>query len=254
MTRSSRVQSIDRAMAILNCFSEKNQELKLSEIAERLDLNKSTVHGILNTLKYHGIIDQVEETQRYKLGLYLVELGHIVLKSMDIRRIASPIIHSIRDEMEETVHLGSLDNMEVVYIDKIESHQSMRIFTTIGARKPAYCTGIGKAMLAYLDDEILLNLLPEKLEPLTSKTITDRSKLLEDLAKIREKGYAFDDEENNVGLTCVAAPIFDHRGKARYAISVSGPTVRMNDEKIEEIVRVVKDAAQEISMRLGYRQ
>lgn len=253
MDSKGRVQSIDRAVAILKCFSEKRKELKLSDISAELDLNKSTVHGIITTLKYHGLIDQDEETQKYRLGLYLIELGDIVSMSLDVRAITSPIIADVSKRLNETVHIGTLDDMEIVYIDKVESSQSMRIYTTIGARNPAYCTGVGKAMLAYLDEERILNKLPEKLEAITPKTITNRDELLEDLAKIREKGYSFDDEENNNGLTCVAAPIFDYSGKVKYGISVSGPTIRMTDDKIEEAIKVVKEAAMEISRKLGYK-
>lgn len=252
MGNSKRVQSIDRAVMILKCFSEKNRELKLTDISDELGLNKSTVHGIITTLKYHGLIDQNEENQKYKLGLYLLELGDIVTRSMDIRKIASPIINDICSKIEETVHLGTLDNMDVVYIDKQESNQSMRIFTTIGARNPAYCTGIGKAMLAYVDSEILMKQLPEKLEKYTAYTITEKTEILKELESIRKNGYAMDNEERIEGLTCIASSVFDHTGSAKYAISVSGPTIRMTKEKIEETIKLVKDAAKEISNRLGY--
>lgn len=253
MDTSKRVQAIDRAVMILKCFSEKSRELKLSEIADELGLNKSTVHGIISTLKYHGLIDQNEENQKYRLGLYLLELGDIVTNSMDIREIASPVIKDICSKIEETVHLGTLDNMDVVYIDKQESNQSMRIYTTIGARRPAYCTGIGKAMLAYIDTDILLIQLPETQERFTPTTITEKQELLRELDKIRENGYATDNEESIEGLICVASPIFNHAGNAKYSISVSGPTIRMTKDKIRETIRLVKDAAGEISNRLGYR-
>lgn len=254
MTRTGRIQAIDRAVMVLNCFNEDKRELKLSEISDKLDINKSTVHGIINTLKYHGLIAQDEETQKYRLGLHLMKLGDIVSNSLDIRSITSPVIDEVCKELQETVHIATLDKMEVIYINKQESNQSMRIFTTIGARNPAYATGVGKAMLAYLDDEILINKLPDKLNPLTPKTITDKVELLKNLDKIRVNGYSFDDEENVVGLTCVAAPIFDYTGKPKYGISVSGPTIRMTDEKIKESIKVVKEAAMEISNKLGYKE
>lgn len=250
---NTRVQAIDRAVMILRCFSEKKRELRLSDISGELDLNKSTVHGILSTLKYHGLIDQDEETQKYRLGLGLIELGSIVMNSMDVREIAEPFIRDIRDRLQETIHLGTLDKSEVVYIDKQESNQSMRITTTIGARKPAYCTALGKAMLAYLPPEILTELLPEQLPKFTPTTITDKSQLLEELSKIRKNGYSFDNEENIEGLKCVGAPIFDHTGNARYGISVSGPAIRMTQDKITEAITILTAAAKEISYRLGYR-
>lgn len=253
MTRSGRVQAIDRAIMVLDCFTERKPQLRLSEITEILDINKSTLHGIISTLKYHGLIDQDDLTQEYRLGLKHIEYGQRVLDSMNISRIAKPIIERVCDELEETVHIGTLDDEEVVYIEKKESQQSMRIFTTIGARNPAHTTGVGKAMMAYLDEEELSNILPEVLVKLTPKTITDRNQLKFELSQIRLRGFAYDNEENNLGLSCVAAPIFDYTGKAVYGISVSGPTMRMNSDKLTKASRIVKEAADEISRKLGYR-
>ncbi|HBH13076.1 MAG: IclR family transcriptional regulator [Clostridiales bacterium 38_11] len=253
MPGSGRIQAIDRAVMILDCFTERKPQMRLSEIIDILDLNKSTLHGIISTLKYHGLIDQDEFTQEYKLGLKLIEYGQRVLDSMYISSIAKPIIERVCDELEETVHIGTLDGEEVVYIEKRESQQSMRIFTTIGARNPAHTTGVGKAMMAYLDENELNNILSGTLVRLTPKTISDKNQLKLELSQIRHRGFAFDIEENNLGLTCVAAPIFDHNGKALYGISVSGPTMRMNSNKLTKASRIVKDAADEISRKLGYK-
>lgn len=251
--RTGRVQAIDRAVMILRLFSDERRELKLTDIAEELDLNKSTVHGIISTLKYHGLIDQNEDTQKYRLGLYLMELGDRVSHSLDIIEISSPIIKDLCSQVEETVHLGTLDGDEVVYIDKKESNQSMRIFSAIGARNPAHCTGVGKAMLAYRDMDKLEELLPDELVKLTPHTITDKKELIKELSQIREQGYALDNEENTVGLTCVAAPIFDKNGEAKYAISISGPTIRMNYKQIEKAKELVMDSTKRISRKLGYK-
>ena len=252
MENLKRVQSIDRAISILKLFSEKRKEMKLTDIAEELDLNKSTVHGIISTLKYHGLIEQNEETQKYRLGVYLIKLGDLVSNSIDIIDIAHPIIDEVSQNLDETVHLSRLENNELIYMDKVESHQSIRIFTTIGSRMPAYCTGMGKALLAFSDLDKLDELLPEEFHAFTPNTITDKKILIEELYRIREKGYAIDNEESDMGLRCVAAPVFDHTGNAKYALSVSGPTIRMTEEKVEIIVKVVKDAAKKISQKLGY--
>lgn len=252
MSSNGRVQSIDRAVGVLNCFSSKRQELRLTEIADELDLNKSTAHGIITTLKYHGLIDQDEETQKYRLGLKLLELGNVVKDSIKIREIAKPYIDEVCNILEETVHLGTLNGIEVVYLDKAESHQSMRIVTTIGSRLPAYCTGVGKAMLAYADEQTILDMLPDEFEKFTPNTITDKKQLIEQLKKINTQGYSLDNQEHNLGLTCVAAPIFDNLGNAKYSISVSGPSIRMTEDKIKEVIIIVKGAAGEISKKLGY--
>lgn len=246
------VQSIERAIWILNCFTKERPELRLREIADELDLNKSTVHGILNTLKHYGLVDQDEESQKYRLGLKLLELGSKVVNSLDVRNVASPIIRDVCAKTGETVHLVIRDGCDVVYIDKEESSQSVRISTSIGSRYPAHCTGVGKALLAYKSREELLHLLPDKLAKLTERTITDKEELLAHIQEVYQRGYAFDDEENAEGLRCVAAPIMDHRGKAVAAISVAGPSVRMTDERMESLVTVVREAAKQISARLGH--
>ncbi|MFA5575930.1 MAG: IclR family transcriptional regulator [Tissierellaceae bacterium] len=248
-----KVQAIDRAIRILKLFSEERKELKLTEISEELDLNKSTVHGIISTLRYHRLIDQDEETQKYRLGLYLMELGERVANSMDIIQISHPIIDELCTTMEETVHLAALEGKEVVYIDKKESNQSIRIISAIGARNPAYCTGVGKAMLAFKDVDEIYESLPDELVQLTPNTITDKEELLRELEEIRLQGYALDNEENSAGLTCVAAPIFDSTGKAVYAISVSGPTMRMNYKQIEKAREIVMESTKKISKELGYK-
>ena len=253
MDENNRVQSIDRAINILKCFSVKKKQLKLTEISEELGLNKSTVHGIINTLKFHGLISQNEENQKYSLGLFLLELGSIVSSSMDVREVASPILNRVCMELEETVHLATLNNPDVIYIDKQESNQSMRIYTTIGARNPAYCTGVGKVMLAFEETEILEG-FPDRLEKFTENTITDKRDLLNEFEKIRKMGYCIDNEEFTEGLICVAAPVFDNSGKVRYSISVSGPTIRMDKIKQERAVHLMKEAAYEISYKLGYRK
>jgi len=254
MSELSRVQSIDRAVAILKCFSERKRELKLSEISEKLGLNKSTVHGIINTLKYHGLIDQDETTQKYRLGLNLIELGQLVIDSMDVRSIGYPIVEEICRELEETVHVGVLDGIEVVYIDKKECNESIKISTTIGARNPAYSTADGKVLLANLDLETQMKIIPENIEKYTHNTITDKEKIIKELSKIKKMGYAIDNEENILGLICVAAPVYDYTGKVKYGISVTGPSIRMTKEKISQAIKVLVKATNKISYLLGYRE
>ena len=253
MSSNKIVQSVDRAMRILKCFSEETPELKLSEISDHLDLNKSTVHGIVSTLKAHGLLEQNEENQKYKLGLKLMELGDVVAHSIDILKIAPPLLTELGKILNETIHIGILDGMEVSYIYKQESSQSMRIHTTIGARNPAHCTGLGKVLLAYVDPEILDEIMPEILERRTPNTIVDREKLYMELDAIRKKGYALDHEEIAEGLTCVATPLFDQNGSVKYAMSTSGPTFRMTEEKIDETIQNMKEVAKTLSLKLGYK-
>ncbi len=247
------VQSVDRAISILKCFNERKRELKLSEISDELGLNKSTVHGIINTLKKHGLIEQDENTQKYKLGLYLIGLGELVVNSIDVRAIGYPIIEEVCRTLEETVHAVVLDCTDVVYIDKKECDNSVRISTKIGSRNPAYCTADGKVMLAYLDLKKQTIIIPDDIPKFTKNTITNKDDIIEGLAVIKERGYAIDNEEYETGLVCVAAPVFDHSGAVKYAISVTGPSLRMTQEKISESIKVLKDAAYKISYEIGYR-
>lgn len=251
-----KVLSVDKALLIVRLLAEKGRDMKLTEIAEELDINKSTLHGLISTLKFHGFVDQDAKTQKYRLGLYLIDLGDIAARSLDIIQISLPIIEAVRDRLQETVHIAKLhnDNMEVIYVNKKESKQSMRIFTSIGATNPSYCTGVGKTLLAYLDESALERLLRHDFQRYTPKTITDKAVFIKDLAACRKAGYAVDDEEYSIGLRCVAAPIFDHAGRAVYGISISGPTVRVTEEKMPLYVEVIREAADNISKKLGYRK
>lgn len=253
MKNTGRVQSIDRAVAILECFSENKSELKLSEIVNKLDLNKSTVHGLLNTLKHHGFIDQDQETQKYRLGLRFLIFSDLVISSIDVGNIASQVIERVCEEIEETVHIAMLDGLDVVYIGKMECNKSIKTSTKIGAKFPAYYTADGKIILCYMDKEKLNELLPDKIKSLTTSTITDKQKILKKLEEIKDKGFAVDNEEVMQGLSCVAAPIINHTGAVKYSLSVTGPTVRMTEDKIKEYAKIIKEATNEISYKIGYK-
>ncbi|HOT21187.1 MAG TPA: IclR family transcriptional regulator [Sedimentibacter sp.] len=248
----TRVQSIDRAVAILDCFSEEKKELKLSEISERLGLNKSTVHGIISTLKYHGFISQDEETQKYKLGIRFVQFGDLVINSMNIRNAAVPVIDAVCEKIEETVHVAMLDGLDVVWIEKRECTKSIKTSTKIGARLPAYTTADGKIIICYQNKDKIKNYLPKRIPQYTNNTITNKGEFIKKLEEMKKNGYAIDNEEYVEGLKCVAAPIFDHDGKVRFSLSTTGPAFRMNEERIKELIVIIKEAANEISHRIGY--
>lgn len=248
-----RVQSIDRAVAILDCFTENKRELKLSDMAQMLELNKSTVHGLLNTLKYHGLIEQDEVTQKYRLGTRFIVYSDLVINSLDIVNVACPIIEKVCEKIEETVHIAMLDGCEVVFIDKRECNRSVKTSTKIGARLPAYSTADGKVILCFIKEDKLKEVLPRSLKKLTPNTITDKQQLIGTLSEIKTNGYAVDCEETVQGLVCVAAPIMNHNGEVKYSLSTTAPSVRMTEEKIKEYIDIIKKAANEISCRIGYR-
>jgi DNA-binding IclR family transcriptional regulator len=254
MESGSRIQSVARALAILDGLAEARGELALNEIASRLGLAKSTAHGLISTLKEFGYIEQSSFTAKYKLGLRLFEVGSVVALGWDVRTIAAPYIQKLLEEMRETVHLVILDKYEVLYIDKRESSESLRIASQVGMRLPAHCTGVGKVLMAYLSPEERREIIVAKgLPRYTRNTLTDAASLEAEFSRIREQGYAVDNEEIMDSLKCVAAPIRDQGGEVISAVSLSGPISRMQGERFQTAVTLVRKTAADISASLGYR-
>lgn len=251
---TTRIRSVAKALMIINYLASSPREMPLAKIAAKLGLAKSTAHGLLATLKDFGYVEQSPFTGNYKLGIRLFEIGSIVANSWDVRATAAPYIQRLVDEIGETVHLVVLEKGEVLYIDKRESHQSLRIVSQVGMRLPAHCTGVGKALLAHLSRAELKKIIAAKgLPRFTANTITDVQKLERELQLVRERGYAVDNEEIMDSLRCVAAPIFDHNGGACAAISISGPVARLTGEAFERAAALVVQTAADISTALGYK-
>ncbi|WP_036931779.1 IclR family transcriptional regulator [Proteocatella sphenisci] len=253
MVSTGRIQSIERAISIMDCFSKNSRELKLAEISDETGINKSTVHGILSTLKYHGFIGQDEKTQKYRLGLELLKYGDLVLGSIDISDIAKPVICMLSRTIGETVHIGISDGEEIVYILKAEPEDSIKISATIGSRNPLYLTADGRVILAHMDLDKIKSYIPENIKKSTENTVTDREQLIKDLEEIRKNGYAIDNEEIMEGIVCIAAPIFDHSGEAKYGMSILGPSSRLTGEKLKECIELIKIKTREISYEIGYK-
>ena len=248
------IQSVERAVDILELFSLSETELSVKDISERLGLSKSTAHGLIKTLEHRGYLEQRSMDQKYRLGLRLFELGNMVGAGMELRKIASPVIHELVDKLQETVHMVINDRDEVVYIEKLEGQGALRMYSMIGKRAPLHCTGVGKAMFAFFDEARIDRILQNtELKKFTEYTLDSPAAIKEDLARIRQQGYAIDDEEIEIGLKCVAAPIFNHEGKVIASISCAGPKHRFSEDKMDMIVREVKNAGLAISKNLGYR-
>lgn len=247
------IQSVSRAIAILQYIADNGNSASLTAISKGLDLSKSTVHGLIATLEQQYYVSQDQTTGLYALGLKLFELGQVVYKNMDLRTIAKQYLQDIVNLYGETGHIAVLSDNEVVYIEKVDSPHSYRIHTTVGSKNPVYCTGVGKAMLSCLSDNQLEQMIARiSMRRLTEKTITDVSALKQELELIRNRGYAIDDEEIEVGLRCVAAPIKNHKGECIAGISVAGPSVRMTNERLTEISKPIMKIAQQISSQFGY--
>lgn len=252
MNPQNNVKSVARAIKIIECFSESAFELDLSEVVHKTNLPKATVHRILATLKNGRLVNQDPENRKYKLSLKLFELGSLVFRKLKLREAALPFIEELSEKSGETVHLGILDKDEVISIEKADSSFSLRSSIYIGKRAPAYCTGVGKALLAFQPLDKMHLFLQSKRKKYTANTITDANKLEEELEKVRKEGFAVDNMEHEEGVRCVAAPIRNHEGKVVASISISGPSVRLTEEKISQLALMVKETAKNISKELGF--
>lgn len=249
------VQSVERALNIIEALAEYEVPVHLGDLAEKVKLKPSTVHRLLNTLIIKGFVDQ-DENSRYKLSMKLFHIGQSATYSMNIKKIAAPNMLELLDACNETVNLAVLDHGEVVYIDQLESNNIVivKMFARIGNHGPAYCTGSGKVLLADLSKEELQRYISRTtFEKFTGDTITDPAMLIKELARVRIEGYALDLGERDEGVRCVAVPIKDHEGKVVAALSVSGPSMRMTASYINnELITIVKSLAAKISAKLGY--
>ncbi len=254
---TGRVQAIERGCRILEFLSRGKQAYSIHDISSELGLPKPTIHRILSTLRHCGFVRQDELSKEYRLGFRLVELGQVVLDQIDLRKEAEPFLSQLASRVQETVHLVVLDQDEIVYLDKIEKFSNLkglRMASRIGMRNYAHSCAVGKVLLAFLPDRARDEVFAQKgLPKLTRKTIVDGGELKKHLADVRTQGYAVDDEENEEGIRCVAAPVRNDRGEVIAAISISGPSVRMTKEWIHrQLKREITKTATEISRELGF--
>jgi len=248
------VQSVARAIDILECFTGQLVELSITEISEQMKLSKSTVYGLVNTLAAKGFLEQSTSTKRYRLGIKLFELGHLVQTRMDLRNEAKPYCEKLVQKYNATVHLAARYGNELVYIDKIDDPGAVIVYSHTGKRAPMHCTGVGKAILGFLNEDDLRHFLTGNLQKYTKNTIIDPELLAQEVLRIRSCGFAIDNEEIETGLRCIAAPIFNHKNQPVAAISVSNSIARLPLELTENIAEDVQNYAHQISIRLGYNK
>ncbi|MGH8546252.1 MAG: IclR family transcriptional regulator [Gammaproteobacteria bacterium] len=248
------LSSLDHALVILEAIGHCRSPLGLSEIVRKTGYAKTTVHRVLLTLAGRGFVRKEYQTDRYQLTLKLFEIGSTAVSQLGIKDVAKPHLEAVRNLSGETAHLAVMDDDGVFYIDKIESTQSIRMYSYIGSRAPIHCTAVGKALLAHQSDERLDKFLSPGLKAYTQNTILNKDKLVEELRKIRKQGYALDNEELEIGLFCIAAPVRNHLGEVIAAISISGPGVRLPKSRIRDLVPVMIRTGNEISAVLGYSE
>jgi DNA-binding IclR family transcriptional regulator len=245
--------SVRRALGLLLFVGEHDDPrgVSLKDIAEGLELNKSTALRLFEPLIDFGLVAQDDETGRFRLGARVVSLGQSFLSRVDVRALAHPALRALMTDTGETVHLTIYDHPDVVYVDKVESPNVVHMRSEIGKRMPAYSTATGKAFLAHLPADQVGDAIARGLPRRTAKTITTAEELHAELGKIREQGWAVDNVENEDGVRCVGAPILDHLGAVVAALSVSGPTMRVTEDRVPELGAQVKTVAEEISRRIG---
>lgn len=248
------IQSVVRALKIVEYVAEHGNIAGLTEISKGIDINKSTAHGLIATLERCGYMRQDTKTGKYSLGVKVFELGQAYITNLDLRDIALPYLKELSLTYQETTHLAILSGEDVVYIDKVDGLRSVGIRSQVGGRNPAYCTGVGKVLLSGLDKQQILDLYcGSVLQKYTNNTVKDLPELLNQIQQVRERGYAFDSQEFEQDLQCIAAPVKDSSGSIIAAISLSGPASRLLVPQLDEIaIRVVR-TAKDISHQLGFK-
>lgn len=249
------VRSVERALSIIETLTRMG-EVGITDLSRELGLGKATIYRLITTLRLHGYVEQTS-ADKYKLSLKLFELGSKVVNRLGVRNIAYPYLEELALITKETVNLAVLEQTNAVYIERIESREPLRMGLETGMHFPAYCSALGRALLAYRDPAEIDSLLNQaeregQIQKHTKNTITDLESIKKELRKIKKNGYSLDEEQYLDGICGIAAPIFNYTGKVVAAVSVAGPTVRMTKKVAEEFTPIIKEAAQNISLRLGY--
>ncbi|MBY8260012.1 DNA-binding transcriptional regulator KdgR [Vibrio fluvialis] len=251
-TQPEAVSSVLKVFSILQALGEQ-KEIGVSELSQRLMMSKATTYRFLQTMKSMGFVAQEGEADKYKLTLKLFELGAKSLEYVDLIELADKEMRYISEQTNEALHLGSLDENAIIYIHKIDSGYNLRMQSRIGRRNPLYSTAIGKVLLAERDEQFVRDTL-EGVEFIkhTDRTLENVEKLLEELALVRTQHYAEDNEEQEPGLRCIAAPVYDRFGHVIAGLSMSLPTIRFDEQRMGYYVDLLQTAGRNISLQLGY--
>src|SRR5579872_6132292 len=238
-----KVQALDRAFAVLDLLGESEVPLGLAQVASSLQLHKSTAHRFLMVLEKHRMVERTTNG-KFRLGLRLFDFGNRAIEQYDLRERAQPHLRRLVAETEETAHLCILEQARVIYIDKIEPARSVRMITRIGSSNPIHCTSVGKAMLAFLPEDRINDIIRRtRFEKFTHRT---------EIEKTRRRGYAVDDEELEEGLRCIAVPLLDAQRQPVAAVSVSGPSFRVTAQKLPSIANHLLQCVRGISTDMGF--
>lgn len=248
------IQAVSHALDLLEQFHGDIDELGVTELSKRLKLHKNNVFRLLATLESRGYIEQNRATENYRLGLKALELGQTFIKQMGLLRQARPILDRMVEECNETAYVAIFKENHIVYLDVVETNLTVRVVSRVGSRLPAYCTASGKAHLAFMsDEEFESTLAGQNLVQHTPTTLSSTDKLKAELEQIRTNGYAVDNEELDPGVRCIAAPIRDYTRRIVGAVSISGPSMRLDDKRLDdELIPMILRAGEDLSTRLGF--
>jgi IclR family KDG regulon transcriptional repressor len=247
------IASVQHALNILNLFDASHPEMGNSEIANRLDMDPGTVAGLIYTLKDNNYLDQNRSNRKYHLGLKLAERAAVLLNQIDLRKVAAPFLEELRSWSGESTNLAIRDHQEVAYIERLFGNHPLGIRSEIGKRAPLHSTALGKVILANLKPQDTKDILSDyKFQPVTPNSIVNIDDFLLELENVQKLGFAFDNEENEIGGRCLAAPIINNEGVAIAAISISFPAQRLPLAKVQEYGEKIKTTALEMSRKIGF--
>lgn len=242
------IQSLARGLQIIGKLAEATDGLSITDLANQFNVDKGNMSRLMQTLAKYGFAEKSAVSRKYILGPQIVQHSRTLLERTSLRDVAKPYLKQLVDSTGECAHLAILAQGQAFYIDQEESTNALRVTTDVGSLAPLYCTALGKIFLAFTKTPI-----PDSLTAHTMRTITDESMLKRHLEIVRSQGFSLDDEEWNLGVRCIAVPVFDHRDKCVAAIGISGPTTRLSLEKLSQISNSIIETGKELSARLSFR-
>jgi IclR family KDG regulon transcriptional repressor len=245
-----KVKSLYKALKVLECFTAREPELGITEISDKLGIYKSNVHNIVTTFEKTGYIEKNPGNGKYRLGLKILELAYIINFNISIREIVVPYMQEIANKANETVYFGIPREGQVLYLDSAYPRNSSLTRSMLGEKAPMYCTAIGKAMLAWFDNNEIMDILSQKVIKFTDNTITDPELLIKEMKEVRERGYAVDNMEHEYGIKCIGKAILNRNKQVIAALSISGPSLRFTDVRIMELAELLSRKIQFIEERL----
>jgi IclR family transcriptional regulator, KDG regulon repressor len=247
------IQSVVHSLSLLEEFKGPEDELGVTELSNRLNLHKNNVFRLLATLETKGYIEQNRVTENYRLGIKTLQLGQAYIQQSGLLRQARSVLEETVAASGETVSIGILKGTQAVYLDAVESPQTVRVVSRVGDRAPAHATAIGKVLITALRDDEFEKHLPQELLSYTPATITDRKELRKHCKKIETQGFALDAEEHEKDVRSIAAPVHDYTRKVIGALEISGPAYRFGDERLrKELLPLLQQMAEQLSRQLGY--